>query len=753
MPIWTSGFARSKGAVMSQFLDRLGRVSARHPLRTLGIWVVIAFALIALSGSLGGEPVDNFRLPNSDAQRGLDVLERNFRTESGSSAYVVFNSRRGDLRRDTSRRDIAVVLARVGRLPHVVAVSDPFTTDAVSRDGTIALTEVRYDTTTQNLGRDAYTKLRATVRSDAHPEVAVELGGPLAAWEQTGGSTEWIGIVVAMFVLTLVFGSVLAMLLPLGLAVAALLIGQIALGVLAGVVDVPSSTPQLVTMIGLGVALDYSLFVVSRYLDRVRAGDSPEVAAGRATGTAGVAVLFAGSAVMIAICGLVLSGVVAIGIMGVGVALAVAVTVAAALTLLPALLGLLGRHASVSRFHWLQRSAAHEYRGARRWATTVVRHPVVATVGALAVLVLLASPVLSLRLGQTDAGTAPTSTSQRRAFDLLARGFGAGFNGPLLVVVDGSGVQQPGQLTGLGDAIAGDRGVAAVSQPRLNTAQNVAVFEAYPRTSPHSKATEALVRRLRQTVIPAQHADGVRVLVSGQTAAFVDIAQQMQSRLPLLIGAVVAVSFLLLMVGFRSVVVPLKAAIMNVLSIGVGYGVMVAVFQWGWGKELFGLSETVPIVSWVPLLMFAILFGLSMDYEVFLISAIRDAYRRHGDNRQAVIDGLSTTGRIITAAALIMFSVFVAFVAFPDPVVKMVGLGLAVSILIDATIVRMALVPAAMVLLGDANWWLPRWLDRILPSVDLEGERTDTIDSWSLPIEPEQVEAVVRGGERVEVGS
>jgi RND superfamily putative drug exporter len=741
---------------MSQFLGRLGRASARHHWRTLGIWVVVAFALVALSGSLGGEPVDNFRLPNSDAQRGIDVLERNFRTESGSSAYVVFDAQRGDLRSDAGRRDVSAVLARVGRLPHVVAVSDPFTTSAVSSDGTIARAEVRYDTTTQELGRDVYTKLRDTVRSEAHPGISVELGGPLAAWEQSNGSTEWIGILVAMIVLTLVFGSVLAMLLPIALAVAALLVGQIGLGVLAGVLDVPSSTPQLVTMIALGVALDYSLFIVSRYLDRVRAGDSPDVAAGRAAGTAGVAVLFAGSAVIIAICGLVLSGVVAIGIMGFGVALAVAVTVAAALTLLPALLGLLGRHANVSQFHWLQRSAAHEYRGTRRWATAVVRRPVVATVGALAILVLLASPVLSLHLGQTDAGTAPPSTSQRRAFDLLAQGFGPGFNGPLLVVVDGVGVQQPGRLTSLADAIADDRGVAAVSQPRLNAAQNVAVIEAYPRTSPHSKATEALVRRLRETVIPAQRADDVRVLVSGQTAAFVDIAHQMQSRLPLLIGAVVAVSFLLLMVGFRSVVVPLKAAIMNVLSIGVGYGVMVAVFQWGWGKELFGLSETVPIVSWVPLLMFAILFGLSMDYEVFLISAIRDAYRRHGDNRQAVIDGLSTTGRVITAAALIMFSVFVAFIAFPDPVVKMVGLGLAVSILIDATIVRMALVPSAMVLLGDANWWLPRWLDRILPSVDLEGERADAIDAWSPPIGPvsdETLDDLVRDGERVEVRS
>jgi RND superfamily putative drug exporter len=714
---------------MSWFLERLGRVCARHPWRTLGVWLVGAFALVVLTAAVGGEPVDNFRLPNSDAQRGLDVLERSFTTESGSSAYLVFDGHRRDLRTDGARDDIARTLARVASLPHVVAVSDPYATNAVSDDGAVALAEVRYRTATQDLGREGYTKLRDAVRTGDAQRVDVEIGGPLAVWEQPSGSTEWIGIVVAIVVLTFVFGSVLAMLLPIGVALAALLVGQVALAVLSGVIDIPSSTPQLVTMITLGVALDYSLFVVSRYLDRVRAGFAPDIAAGRATGTAGVAVLFAGSAVIVAICGLMLSGIVAIGIMGVSVAVAVAVTVAAALTLLPALLGLLGQRANTSRFRRLQRSAAREYHGARRWASMVVRHPIMFTVAALGVLLLLASPVLSLHLGQTDAGTAPTSTSQRRAFDLLADGFGPGFNGPLIVVVDGARGTASRPLTDLAAAIGRDHDVAAVGAPRLNDARTVAVVEVYPRTSPHSDETAALVRRLRESVIPAETAAGSRVLVTGQTAAFVDIANQMQARLPVLIGAVVAVSFVLLMAGFRSVLVPLKAALMNILSIGVGYGVMVAVFQWGWGRQLFGLSEKVPIVSWVPLLMFAILFGLSMDYEVFLISAIRDEYRRHHDNQRAVIEGVSTTGRIISAAAFIMFSVFVAFVAFPDPVVKMVGLGLAVSILVDATIVRMALVPAAMILLGDANWWLPRWLDRVLPTVDLSecSDRTATV--------------------------
>jgi RND superfamily putative drug exporter len=489
---------------------------------------------------------------------------------------------------------------------------------------------------------------------------------------------------------------------------------------LAGLFDVPSSTPQLVLMISLGVALDYCLFIVSRYLDGVRSGADPVDAAGEAAGTSGVAVLFAGCTVMIAISALALSGVWAIGAMGIAVAAVVALTVISALTLLPGLLGLLGSRATRSRIGWLRRSTAHENRSARRWAGGIVRHPVVAVLGALGVLLLLASPVLALRLGQTDAGTQPRTTSQRRAFDLLAAGFGPGFNGPLLLVAESARPIEPAVLDHLAEVVQHGKDVAAVSEARTNARGDVAVIEVFPHSSPHAQATSDLVTRLRTATIPHAVPSAVDVLVTGQTAGAIDLAQQMQDRLPGVIATVVLLSFILLMIGFRSVVVPLKAAVMNILSIGVGYGVMVAVFQWGWAKGLIGLPETVPIVSWVPLLMFAILFGLSMDYEVFLISAIRDVHVRTGDNRRAVVEGLSSTARIITAAAAIMLTVFGAFVFFPDPVVKMVGLGLAVSILVDATVVRMVLVPATMVLLGDANWWLPRWLDRVLPSIDLE---------------------------------
>jgi RND superfamily putative drug exporter len=720
---------------MSKFLERIGRACAAHPWRTLAGWLALVVLVLGAAGAVGGRPVDNFRLNGSEVQRAHDVLQHAFPSESGSSAYLVLHDERSGLSGEHARRAVAALRARLGALAHVAGTSDPYSTGAMSRDRMIARMEVRYDRSTDDLGRTAYDHLVSAIEPTRRV-MQVEVGGPLAAWEQETSSTEWIGLLVAIVVLTFVFGSLLAMLLPIGLALVLLVVGQGALTILAGIVDVPSSTPELVTMIGLGVALDYSLFVVSRHLDHLRAGDPPAVAAGRAAATAGVAVFFAGSTVIVAISALFVSGIVAVGVMGIGVALAVAITVVGALTLLPGLLGLLGTHLATSRLGVLRRSADHEYRRSRRWAEAVAGRPVLATVVATLLLLVLASPVLALRLGQTDAGTQPASTSQRRAFDLQATAFGPGSNGPLLIVARGAGAS-PARVDAVARAVAADPGVAWVSPPRFNEAGDVAVVQAFPTTSPHADATSDLVRRLRDRVLPGATDGPARALVSGQTAAQVDLAEQMSQRLPLLILVVIGLSVVLLIVGFRSIVVPLKAALLNLLSIGAGYGVMVAIFQWGWGKGLIGLSDTVPIVSWVPLLMFAILFGLSMDYEVFLISAIRAAYRRHGDNRAAVVDGLSSTARVISAAAVIMLSVFGAFVAAPDPTVKMVGLGLAVAIFVDATVVRMALVPASMVLLGRANWWLPRWLDRTLPRVDLEGEPAiDGPDDESVRVEP-----------------
>jgi RND superfamily putative drug exporter len=446
-------------------------------------------------------------------------------------------------------------------------------------------------------------------------------------------------------------------------------------------------------------------------------------AVARASETAGSAVLFAGTSVVIAISGLLLSGIWAVGVLGIAAAIVVATSVVSALTLLPALLGLLGRWIDRVRVPFLGRPGRPAGTAlSARWARTVTRRPVVAALAGTVALVVFALPVAGMRLGQNDQGSQPPSTSQRQAYDLLTEGFGPGFNGPLLVVASVPDETARQRLEDLRREVAATPGVAAVSEASFNPEGDVAVFNAMPTTAPQDAATAAVVHRLRDDVVPgAVGGTDLEVLIGGTTAGFLDLDRQMGERLPVLIGAVVALAFVLLMVAFRSILVPLKAALMNLLSVGAAYGVIVAVFQWGWAKDAVGLSETVPIVSWVPMFLFAVLFGLSMDYEVFLLSRIREDYVRTGDPRGSVTRGLAASARVITAAALIIIVVFVAFVAYPEPVTKMVGLGLAVAVLIDATIVRMLLVPSLMVLMGDANWWLPRRLDRILPRVHVDG--------------------------------
>ncbi len=556
----------------------------------------------------------------------------------------------------------------------------------------------------------------------------MELGGDLpseAAQEEPAGQ-EIIGLVVAVVVLLVAFGSVIAMGLPIGTALVGLGASMGLIALFASVIDVNSVSPILAAMIGLGVGIDYSLFIVTRHRENLRLGMTVEEAAGRAIATSGSAVLFAGVTVIIAICGLAIAGITAVTVMGLMSGVTVAVMVALALTLLPALLGFAGhkidaappaRDAGGRRSRRSQESLWH------RWGRQVTAHPWRYLLAGVLALGLLAAPVFSMRLGMTDNGTSPTSMTTRRAYDLLADGFGPGFNGPLLLSVelDGASVDD---LAPLADALSADPGRRRPFAPVMpNDEGTAAVMRVVPTTAPQDEATTDLVHRLRNDVIPTALADvpGAEVHVGGQAAMFIDLSDRVADRLPWFIGAVIVLSVLLLMMVFRSIVVPLKAAIMNLLSIGAAYGVIVAVFQWGWLKGLFGVEETVPIVSFMPMMMFAILFGLSMDYEVFLLSRIREEYLHRRDNDSAVIEGISATARVITSAALIMISVFAAFVLGDDPTIKMFGLGLATAVLIDATIVRIVLVPATMKLLGDWNWWLPGWLDRILPRLDVEG--------------------------------
>jgi RND superfamily putative drug exporter len=727
---------------VSAFLYRLGRTSARHPFRVLGMWLVGAIAVLALQGSVGGDFDNSERVPGVESQHAADVLNDRFPSQGGLSARIVLHADDGRLDDAGHAPAVEQARAQLARGAGVAGVTDPFAAEsaAVSADGQTAYLDVTYalDTLTGEQLDDAIA-----VTEDARAgAVEVELTGALALLAQDDPSSELIGVGVAIIVLLLAFGSVVAMGLPIATALMGIFVGAASVGVLSAVLDVPEFSLILCAMIGLGVGIDYALFIVTRHRQHLHEGMSVEDAAGTAVATAGQAVLFAGTTVVIAILGLFLAGLPAISGMGAAVALVVTVSMAAAVTLLPGLLGLAGTKIDKLSIHRKGRVAKPaETTVAGRWAHHVGNHPVRYVVVGLGALCAVAIPALSMRIGVPDDGNAPTSTTQRIAYDQLAEGFGAGFNGPIQAVVElpTSGGQAVVQR--VHDALQADPGVAAVTAPVLSPAGNTAVLTANPTTAPQDERTDQLVRHLRTDVLPATvEGTEARVSLTGQ-AMVTDLTDRITNRLPVFIAAVVAMSFLLLMVVFRSIVVPLKAALMNLLSIAAAYGVLVAVFQWGWGRELIGLHSTMPINPFLPLIMFAILFGLSMDYEVFLLSRVREEYVASGDNHEAVVRGLSSTARVITSAALIMISVFGAFVLSEDPNGKLFGVGLAVAVLIDATLVRMVLVPATMSLMGRANWWLPGWLDRILPHLDLEGAPAAPEVSPEPEAEPELVPA------------
>src|SRR5919106_1542349 len=529
---------------------------------------------------------------------------------------------------------------------------------------------------------------------------------PTEAANEPPEGQEVVGLVMAVVVLLVAFGSVIAMGLPIGLAFVCLAASLGLITLIAAVVEVNTVSPTLAAMIGLGVGIDYALFIVTRHREHLRAGMTVEEAAGRAIATSGAAVLFAGVTVIVAISGLAIAGITAVTVMGLMAGLTVAVMVALALTLLPALLGFAGHRIDSWRVPGTRGGVPAPGRESiwHRWGREVSAHPVRYLGAGVLVLGVLAAPLFSMRLGMTDNGTNPTSMTTRQAYDLLADGFGPGFNGPLVLSVELDGATAD-DLAPLEAALAADPGVQAVAPVQPNDDGTAAVLRVIPTSAPQDEATTDLVHRLRDDVIPQALSDapGAEVYVGGQTATFIDLSDRISDRIVWFIGAVILLSVLLLTMVFRSLAVPLKAAIMNLLSIGAAYGVIVAVFQWGWLKGLVGLEETVPIVAFVPMMMFAILFGLSMDYEVFLLSRVREEYLRRRDNDTAVVEGIAATARVITSAALIMISVFAAFVLGDDPMIKMFGLGLATAVFIDATIVRIVLVPATMRLLGDWN--------------------------------------------------
>ncbi|MFI6449435.1 MMPL family transporter [Kitasatospora sp. NPDC050543] len=704
----------------------VGRWCACKPKRVVAGWLLLLATLAIAVGLLGRTTTEAVSIPGSDSQAAHDVAAGAFPgSASGTQPLVLRTGATGELL--TSPGAMAAVqqaAAAVARVEHVVTVTtpyDPAGKAALSADGHTAYLSIALDVT----GRDITADLTGRVVAAASPATAAGIevtpGGYLAAAVDKGsvGRSEAIGLAAAFLVLLLALGGLAAAGLPLLLGVLGLGISLSLVGLLGHLIDMPSSGETIAAMIGLGVGIDYTLFCLTRFRELLAAGVGVEDAAVRTTSGSGKAVAFAGSAVIAALAGLALGGLPLLYALALAPGVAVLTALAVNLTLLPALLALLGRRLAPRR----SGPAADRPSGWGRIAELVATRPWRLLLAGLALLGVLAVPATRLTFGQLDAGNNAVGTVSRTSYDRLAAAFGPGINGTLQItdsLPSAAADASDPRITAVTQALRATAGVAAVSAPQLGSAGTTVRWQLTPATAPTDPATTALVHRLREDTLPPVAAGSVHV--GGAPAAQADLNERIAARMPLVVGFVLLVAGLLLLLAFRSPVVAAKAAVMNLISVAAAYGVLTAMFQWGWGAGLIGLDGAVPVPGYVPLLMFAVLFGLSMDYEVFLLSAVREAYLRSGDNRRAVVGGLAGTGRIITSAALIMVSVFLSYLLSQDPVVKMFGIGLATAVALDATVVRGILVPATMVLLGRGNWWIPRWLDRLLPHVDIEGD-------------------------------
>jgi RND superfamily putative drug exporter len=707
---------------MSQLLASLARSLTSHWKRGLA-GLVLAIVLIgAVVGSQGGTAAQDFSVPGTETQKAQDLLQAKFPSASGAQSQVVFTVPSGALTDARPKAAVTGALGAIAKLPHVSSVSNPLAPGGnLAKNGRTGFATVQYDVQQTNLEKADGKALEKAARSAETAGVGVSMRGEVVdlAAQQDAPVGELVGIAIAILLLTLLFRSGWGAFVTLVGALIGVMLSQLVLQAVKGPLGIPDFATQLAVMLGLGAGIDYALLVFSRFREEFATGVSAPEASARANATSGTSVVAAGLIVMVAIAGLLAIGIPLVGKMGLGSAIAVAAVVLSSITVLPIFAGMLAK-----RLHPKDPEHVAASEGFARWGRRLVRRPwIPVTAGGLA-LIALAIPMTDLRLGQPDDGNQPAGKTQRVAYDQLSDAFGPGFSGPLLLAVgakDGGRVDLA-KLGAVSAAIKATTGVESVAPPIANTAGDAAIVTVTPTTSPQDDRTSRLVETLRGEVVPnATRGTGLDVYVGGQTAAFQDFSTKISGRLPLFIGIVVGLSILLLVAVFRSLWVPLVSAVFNLLSIGAAYGVVVAVFQWGWGASLLGVEQGVPIVSFVPLLMFAILFGLSMDYNVFLLSRIREAYFEGDSPSESVVHGLSRIAKVVLTAGLIMSSVFLAFMTGNDVVIKMFGLGLGSAILIDVLIVRMVVSPALMALLGDRAWWMPAWLDRVLPNVSLEG--------------------------------
>ncbi|CAL9471576.1 MMPL family transporter [Streptomyces sp. enrichment culture] len=738
---------------MATFLYKLGRLAFRRRHFVALIWV----ALLTLAGvgaaSAPAPGTTSFSIPGTEAQRAFDLLEERFpgMSADGATARVVFKAPAGEKMTDAENKaTVEKTVEELSSGAEVASVADPYQAGAVSKSGAVAYAQVKYDVSGMELKDATRDALEDAAERARGAGLTVEVGGDALQATPHTGSSEIIGIAVAAVVLVITFGSLLAAGLPLLTAIIGVGIGVSTITALAKVLDLGSTTSTLATMIGLAVGIDYALFIVSRYRAELAEGREREEAAGRAVGTAGSAVVFAGLTVVIALVGLAVVNIPMLTKMGVAAAGTVAIAVLIALTLIPALLGYAGRKVrptgEKSKLLGGGRAAkkpAGPNMGTR-WASFVVRRPLAVLLVGIVGLGAAAIPAASLELGLPDDGSQPTSTTQRRAYDLLTEGFGPGFNGPLMVVVDAKDSKDAeAAFAETGERIKALDNVVTVTPAAPNKAGDTATITVIPDAKPSSVTTEDLVHAIRDTGAGVTSDTGAEVLVTGATAMNIDVSQKLNDALVPYLILVVGLAFLLLIVVFRSILVPLKAALGFLLSVMAALGAVVAVFQWGWLAGLMGVEETGPVMSMMPIFMVGVVFGLAMDYEVFLVTRMREAYVHGETPGQAVVTGFKHGARVVTAAAVIMMAVFAGFIGSSESMVKMIGFGLAVAVFFDAFIVRMAIVPAVLALLGKRAWWLPKWLDRVLPNVDVEGEGLRTADG-GRDVDPDAEKELVR---------